>query len=79
MHRIGHALWRWTPSTVGGRAVRVGARTAHWVANWAVEATTGISITARASIGPGLYISHFGGIIVGQAVLGANCNLSPGW
>ena len=37
----------------------------------------GISIPYTTSIGPGLYIGHFGGIVVsGQARIGANCNLS---
>ena len=78
VHRIGHALWRWTPASAAGRAVRTGARMVHWAANRAIEATTGISIAEQATIGPGLFISHFGGIIVGQVSIGANCNLSPG-
>ncbi|HWA01670.1 MAG TPA: hypothetical protein VG841_15285 [Caulobacterales bacterium] len=37
----------------------------------------GISIPEHAAIGPGLFISHGGGIVVnGDAVLGANINLS---
>lgn len=37
----------------------------------------GISIPYTTSIGPGLYIGHFGGIVVsGRAKIGANCNLS---
>lgn len=44
-----------------------------------VEITTGISISPRARIGPGLLISHFGGIIVGPAVrIGIRCSLGPG-
>ncbi|WP_156036321.1 glycosyltransferase [Blastococcus sp. URHD0036] len=78
VHRVGHALWRWTPRSAAGRAVRTGARVAHWIANRVVETATGISIADQATIGPGLHISHFGGIIVGQVELGANCNLSPG-
>lgn len=39
----------------------------------------GIEIAESAQIGPGLYIGHFGGIVVnGQAVIGKNCNLSHG-
>lgn len=39
----------------------------------------GISIPPSASIGPGLYIGHFSGIVVsGYAVIGANCNISQG-
>lgn len=39
----------------------------------------GISIPARTSIGPGFYISHFGGIVInGYAKIGAICNISQG-
>ena len=37
----------------------------------------GIAISPDAEIGPGLYIGHFGGIVVNEAVrIGRNCNLS---
>lgn len=39
----------------------------------------GISIHHTTSIGPGLYIGHFGEIIVNPSTtIGKNCNLSPG-
>ncbi len=39
----------------------------------------GLDISYRTTIGPGLYIGHFGGVIVhGDVVIGANCNLSQG-
>lgn len=42
-----------------------------------IETLTGISISTAAEFGPGLYIGHFGGIIVGEGVVvGENCNLS---
>jgi len=45
------------------------------IASWAL----GAAISPSAQIGPGLYIGHWGGIRVGPtAVLGADCNLSPG-
>jgi serine O-acetyltransferase len=45
----------------------------------AVEITTGISLPYAARIGAGLYIGHFGNIIVGaDAVIGEDCNLSQG-
>lgn len=44
-----------------------------------VEATTGISIGHGATIGPGLWITHFGGIIVqDEAVIGRGCHLCQG-
>jgi serine O-acetyltransferase len=43
------------------------------------EITTGISIEPKATIGAGLFIAHFGGIIVGSdVVMGTNCNISQG-
>jgi serine O-acetyltransferase len=39
----------------------------------------GISIPFRTQIGSGLYIGHFGGIVVtAGSVIGRNCNLYPG-
>jgi len=39
----------------------------------------GIDISYRTTIGKGLYIGHFGGIVIhGDAVIGENCNLSQG-
>jgi serine O-acetyltransferase len=78
VHRIGHALCEWRPAGVGGRIVRILARTAHFASSRLVETITGISIADRASIGPGLYIGHFGGVIIGAATVGENCNLSHG-
>lgn len=44
-----------------------------------VEITTGISISPDCKIGPGLYIGHFGGIILHtDVVIGRDCNLSQG-
>jgi len=39
----------------------------------------GIDIPYNTSIGSGLYIGHFGGIIINwNTIIGKNCNLSPG-
>jgi serine O-acetyltransferase len=44
-----------------------------------IEIVTGISIPSRCQIGRGLYIGHFGSIIVHpDAIIGNNCNLSQG-
>jgi serine O-acetyltransferase len=44
-----------------------------------IETVTGISLPSAAIFGPGLYIGHFGEIIVGARVAaGANCSLSQG-
>lgn len=44
-----------------------------------VEVATGIQIPPDVEIGPGLYIGHYGGIIVGAPVkIGKFCNISQG-
>jgi serine O-acetyltransferase len=44
-----------------------------------LEYKFGISIPYNTAIGPGLYIGHFGGIVVNpKSVIGANCNLNHG-
>jgi len=44
-----------------------------------VEMVTGITLPYQASIGPGLYIGHYGNIILNvSAVIGHTCNLSQG-
>lgn len=44
-----------------------------------VEIVTGITLPHQATIGPGLYIGHYGNIIVSpEAVIGHTCNLSQG-
>jgi serine O-acetyltransferase len=43
------------------------------------EVWTGVSIPPAASIGPGLLILHFGGIVInGEAVIGSDCTLHHG-
>ncbi len=44
-----------------------------------MEIMTGISLPASAKIGRGLYIGHFGGIILHSDVqIGENCSIGPG-
>jgi serine O-acetyltransferase len=53
-------------------------RLLHQLTRRPIEILTGISIEPTAHIGPGLYIGHFGGVIVGAScVIGAKCNLGP--
>lgn len=45
----------------------------------AVQLVTGVTLPTDAEIGPGLYVGHFGGIVVHpEARLGRDCNLSHG-
>src|SRR6266702_3721166 len=74
VYRFGH----WV-HTAAPRAVALPCKLPYLVAQKLVEITTGIRLPARATIGPGLYIGHFGGIIVhADAVLGAGCSMTSG-
>jgi serine O-acetyltransferase len=76
VYRIGH--WWYTKLNPKNPLVR-GLHLLHFIFFRGTEILTGISLEPKAEIGPGLYIGHFGGIIVGSGVrLGANCNLSQG-
>lgn len=69
---------RWARREASG-ALRLPAIALSVVTHLLVEMTTGISINPNAEIGPGLYIGHFGGIVVnGRVRLGAGCTLSTG-
>jgi serine O-acetyltransferase len=54
----------------------------YYLCNWLrhrLEVKYGISIPHTTQIGPGLFLGHFGGIVVNErAVIGRNCNLSHG-
>jgi serine O-acetyltransferase len=75
VYRICQPIVRWR----GPRAIELLLRFGCQLARKVIEVITGISISPQATIGPGLYIGHFGGIFVGHGVrIGANCNLSQG-
>ena len=61
------------------RAVR---RISHFLSVFAVKAIevlAGISLSPEAEVGGGLYVGHFGHVVVNpRARIGRNCNLSPG-
>ena len=47
------------------------------VLNHFIQTMWGIELPRTATIGPGLYIGHFGGITIsGKAVIGSGCNIS---
>lgn len=66
-HRVSHALWR---------------RGAHFPARALSQATrfaTGIEIHPGATIGPGLFIDHGMGVVIGEtAEIGADCTIYHG-
>ncbi len=69
-----------------GRAAEVQPQPLRWLAGrlyWPVyrlvETLTGISLPKAATIGPGLRIHHFGGIVIHpDAVIGAGCTMRHG-
>ena len=72
-YRLAH--WAWS----GRTPAHLAARLPLVVLQRLVEVWTGMSIAPQATIGPGLYVGHFGGVVVnGDAVLGAHVNLSQG-
>ena len=72
-YRVAH--WAWN----GRSPLHFAARLPLVVLQRWVEVWSGIGIAPTATIGPGLYLGHFGGVIVnGDAVLGSNVNLSQG-
>ena len=67
---------RWV-HTRSPRGARLPLKVAYHVAQKAVEVTTGIQIPASCVIGPGLYIGHFGAVLVhGEVRMGSDCSLS---
>jgi serine O-acetyltransferase len=61
------------------RVPRVAAKVIGVPAGKLVEVLSGIMLPLRAEIGHGLYIAHFGGVIVNEAsVVGRNCTIMHG-
>jgi len=59
--------------------VRKVLTTFYWLAYRIVETAAGITLPKSATIGPGLRIWHFGGVVVHpQSVIGARCTLRQG-
>lgn len=50
-----------------------------WFTSKIIQILTGISLDTLADIGPGLYIGHFGGIVIGDDVkMGRDCKIFNG-
>lgn len=73
-----YRLGSWIERTAPNRVVKAPLRAAYRVLDEAVTALWGIHIHCTADIGPGLYISHPHGVLVGPARLGSDCNLGQG-
>jgi serine O-acetyltransferase len=64
---------------VRNKLLRLAAEPIYFVLSGLIKVLWGIELPRGAKIGAGLYIGHFGGIVVSSgAVLGRNCNLSQG-
>ena len=75
VYRISHYLYYGVKFPL----IRSGVRFFCQVARKRMEIVTGISLPPDCFIGEGLYVGHFGTIIVStRAVIGNNCNLSQG-
>jgi len=72
-YRLGNWLHGSRPSVL----VRVPLKLVSYVANKWCEVFMEMCIDPQATIGPGLYIGHIGGVHINpQAVLGSNCDLA---
>ncbi len=76
IYRFGH----WLYADANSRSLLIKfLKVLHFICFRLVEMFLGISLEPKAQIGAGLYIGHFGTIIVGSGVrMGKNCNLSQG-
>ena len=75
LYRINHHVHR----RLRLPGVRQAARILGLLAHKAMEILTGISLPPEVEVGEGLYIGHFGPIIISpEARLGRHCNLSQG-
>lgn len=68
-YRFGH----WAQKQQGLKGTM--SRALHLLARRPIEVLTGISILPTAHVGRGLYIAHFGGVVIGPCIIGDNCNL----
>jgi len=66
----------WVTRKVRWRVFRYPLALIHWVLQKFCMMCWGILIDNGAQIGPGLYIGHFGGIIIGPIRMGRDCNIA---
>ena len=75
VYRIGRAIELWRCPKV----VKAPPWFLYRIAKLGIEITANIHLPAKADIGPGLYIGHFGPVFVStQAKIGEMCNISQG-
>lgn len=72
-YRIGH--WIWYSAEINSKWLYP-LRPLYMIGKRLIEIYSGVSLSTRARIGRGLYISHFGSIFVGASEIGENCNIA---
>jgi serine O-acetyltransferase len=65
----------WIHRSIRFRPLRYPLKLAYYVLQKMCVILWGIFIDVRARIGPGLYIGHFGGVIIGPIEMGQDCNV----
>lgn len=78
VYRLGRYIETHECRALVRRVLRMGMRAAFRVISRCNDIATGISINPHADVGPGLFIAHYGGVIIGACTIGANCNIGHG-
>jgi serine O-acetyltransferase len=71
-----YRLGSWAGRRARFAPLRHALRIASFVLDHLVIALWGIHVDRDARIGPGLYIGHFGGVLIGPVTMGSDCNIS---
>ena len=66
----------WLDRTIRWAPLRIVPKVVYMVLDMLVIILWGIHIHRDARIGPGLYIGHFSGVLIGPVVMGRDCNVS---
>ena len=76
---MGYRFCRWVYALKVHWLIRKPLNLVAGIVSLFVQVTSGVTLPARARIGPGLYIAHTGYIVVNsQTVIGSNCTLTQG-
>jgi len=75
---ITYRFSRWVKFECSNKWIRSLLKPIVFFGNLWIQISTGIQIWLEADIGPGLYIGHFGNILIGPTQIGKFCNLSQG-
>lgn len=73
-YRLGRHLV-WLRENNRGLALRVLGWPVHWILSGYARVALGIDLDVSADIGPGLYIGHFGNVVVRGCTMGQHCSV----